>query len=318
MPGPPTFDGSPPPPGVPPPPGSAPPPVVGGLGSVGDWIGQSIRALTAGFGEIFAVIVVISLPAAAVSATLLRSAVQDLVLQRNSQGLFTGIEGFTPAAGWQLGLAVLVSVLAQILVFAAATNHVAAGLAEEPATWSQSLRVGLARAPRLVGVTLFLLGVAFVAIFLTSALSLAVPVAGPLFLLGLIGFFVLMWVRCSLAASHAALAQPGNSARVSVRLTKGLFWALFGRMILLITLVAAMQFVAAILAAPFDWAAGTPQISGTGDIAAPDLLGRNAGAFYAKQVVAGLANSLGFALWASAMLMVRRSTSQPRVDWAPN
>jgi len=282
-------------------------PPSGRLPDVGSWLTDTTRSLVGRFGELFAVLVVVALPVTAISAPLLWSGLQNLVLIRDDQGLFTDVSGMTGADGVKIGVALLVAVVGHLVVFSAATHHVDLVRREEPVSWRESLSEGLKHLPRTGGVLLMIIGLTLVANVITAVVGSLASALGLLLAVALLVFYFVLWVRGALAFTHAALGREGSSLQASFRQTKGFTWPLFGRLILLSTIVVAVQVVSLIVAAPFQWASGDSSPTLDGNVLVADLLGSNPASFLASQLVSGLAGSIGVALWAAAMLVLIRS-----------
>ncbi len=258
----------------------------------------------AGFGELFALLVVISLSATLVSAPLLWNSLRDVELVRDGDGVFSGVEGLSTGQSVQLGFVLVVIVISNVLIFGGATSHLESRRSEHPSSWRESLRMAVQRSPRLIGVTLAFLALTALANMVGILIGAAVPALGLLFSPFLFLFYIQMWVRGGLALTWSSLGRPGGSIRNSVRLTRGLTWALLGRFILLATLVVAMQLLGAIFSAPLQWTSGAQPIDSAGNIRIADVIGTNAASFYGGQVVTGLITGITVAIWASAMLAI--------------
>lgn len=307
-----------PPPPPPPPHPSSPPPPQGPAGrlpttdpvsearlsDIGEWLTETTRSVVVRFGELFALFVVITLPATAISAPLLWGATRDLVIVRNDDGLLADITGFTTNSVVMLVVGVAAGLIAQILVYGSATSHFDVLRSGESQPWHQSLRAGLRRLPRLLGLAL-----AFVVVFLAVNLLGGVVVVvglGPAAPVAIVVGLVIVWVRGGLAPTHAALAGPGSSLLASVRMTHGLTWPLLGRSILLMTLIVTLQLVGAIVSSPLQWAAGTAAPGESGDIRLSEVVGNNPASFLGTQLVSGLVTALSVAVWAAAALSLYR------------
>lgn len=303
----------------PPPPPTGPPPTTGPpspadpppaeshdrrIPTIGEWLTDTTRSLAAAFGDLFAIIVVVSLLTTAITTPLLWSGLRPLVLERDDDGLFTDVSGLTGQRAALLGVTVVVVLIAQLVMFGAATRHIDVVRTGQRPGWAASLRFGVGRAPRLVLVASQFLAIALI---VNVVAVLAGSVAGGLVSGAVVlVLYVVLWVRGTLAATHGALGGEGNDLRASLRLTRGFTWALFGRMILLLTIVLGIQLMASIITSPFQGLAGATQPGTEGDVQLSEVLGSNVAAFSAGQVVSGLAGSLSVALWASANLVLYR------------
>lgn len=310
--GPPTA--GPPPTGPPPPSGPPTTPVDSGptdvvtrrpLLDVGEWLTDTTRSLVHGFGEFFAVLTVVSLVSTGMVVPLLWFGSRSAVLTRADNGAFSSVEGLTTGEAIMVGVGIVVFAIAQVILFSAATVHVDRVRRNEGAGWRESLAVGLRRSPRVVGVVLQVVVLAFVLALVMGVAATLLPgaaiVIGPLSLL----LLALIWVRCAVASTHAVLARPGSSLAASVAFTRGRTWPLLGRHILLITIALGILLISSFIATPFQSLGGAE--AGAGDVVLRDLVGSSVSAFVAVQFINSLASGLVASVWASAMLSIYRS-----------
>lgn len=297
--------GPPPPSGAPgpPPPTAADAIALPRLLDVGDWLTDTTRRLVQGFGDFFAVLTLSSLVAVAVTAPMLWFGGRDAVIRRDEDGFFTSTDGID-TNGILLVLAGIFVILAvQLFLFAAATVHIDHRRRGEPLVWQQTMTLMFVRGPRVVGLVVQALVVGFVILTVGSVLGAAgLGVIAVLLTLAVIAVF---WVRCAVAATHAALDLPGSSLRASYRWTKGLTWPLLGRHILLGTIVIGVLLISSFVAAPFQ-SLGGADAGATGDVIVADLIGSSLPAFLAVQFINAIASGVVAAVWASAMLSIFR------------
>ncbi len=304
---PPPPSGPPPagPPSMPPPP-TGPPPADGAPGRlppVGDLMTGVTRTVVDRFGDLFALLTVVSISASAAATPLLWRSVRGITLERDG-ATFTGVEGATAGDGLAIAAALAITVVANALVFAASTEHARTMGAHQPVPWNRSLVAGARRLAPVI-----LVGVAVVAsMFAVNVVAgivaaLVPPIAAVVVIVGF-GGAVLVWLRCSLAPTHVALGAAGPPIRTSVRITRGLGAALLGRYILLITIIIGLQIIGTFVAAPFQAFSGASDTALEGDLVVSEVIGSNPAAFLASQIVSGLFFSLGVVVWAAATVAI--------------
>lgn len=292
-------------PGPPPPPAAEFQPLL----DIGDWLTDTTRTLTKGFGDFFAVLTVMAIISTVVSAPLLWLSSTDAVLTRDDEGNFTSVEGMTSGQGFMIAGGVIVALMSQVLLFTAATSHIDRTRAGQSPRWQETMSSLVARGPRVLGVVVQVVLGAFVILVvsgLLGGLGLG-PLAGLVALAGI----VLLWVRSAVASTHAALGGPGGSIKHSFAWTKGLTLPLLGRHVLLTTICIGLLFVASILSAPFQSLSGAAA-STEGDLVIRELIGTSVSAFAAVQFINALASGFIAALWASGMLSLYRGVPPER------
>lgn len=271
---------------------------------VGDWLTDTTRSLVHGFGDFFAVLTIMSLISTIISAPLLWISASDVILRRDGSGGFTSVDGLRAQEGALIALSLGVVFTAQLLLFSAATNHVERVRSGEIPRWPETFRLMLARGPRVIGVVMQVVALAFVALILSGLLG-AVGLAAVAGLVA-VGVIVLLWIRSAVACTYAALGVPGGSLAASFAWSKGLTWPLLGRHVLLGTIVLGVLLISSFLAAPFQSLSGAAA-SAEGDVVVQELIGSSFPAFVAVQFINALASGLAAALWASGMLSLYRS-----------
>lgn len=303
----------PPPTGPPPPPPTGSPlpgpPPTAGLGnnssllSVGDWLTDTTRTLVHGFGDFFAVLTVVSLISTALSAPLLWLSSSNAVLVRDGSGTFTSVEGMTTGQGFMVAVGFFVVLTSQLVMFTAATNHIDRVRSGESPRWQETMRAIATRWPRVFGVMVQIIVVAFVILIISGVLGgigLGV-IAAALAVVALL----FVWLRSAIAATHAALNGPGGSLGTSLAWTKGLTWQLLGRHVLLLTIALGVLLISSFIATPFQSLSGAVAPA-EGDLVLRELIGTSVPAFVAVQFINALASGLVAALWASGMLSLYR------------
>jgi hypothetical protein len=229
------------------------------------------------------------------------------VLTRSDNGLYESVDDLTGLQGLMVGSGLGLLIVAQLLLFTAATVHIDRVREGERPRWQDTLRLGLRRAPRVVGV---IIQVVVIALVLATAAGVVVAilpgaavVAGPLSL----GVMAVLWIRCAVAATHAGLGLPSSSVRASLAWSRRRTWPLLGRHVLLLTIVLGILLISSFVAAPFQSLGGAE--AGDGDIVLRDLVGTSVPAFVGNQFVNALASGVVAAVWASAMLSLHRGES---------
>lgn len=160
----------------------------------------------------------------------------------------------------QAALGILVTLFSSLLGLAAVARAAVADLGDRAPTAGNALRGGLARLGRVAGVWLqCLAAIASVPIVMTA---IVVWSAGSyiLFLLFIpmvvaaVVFFIVAFLVMGLAPVTAAVAPKTPSLRYTISLVRGVFWAAFRRLlvIILLALVLAAAIILAILAIPGD------------------------------------------------------------------
>lgn len=276
---------------------------------ISDWLTDTTRTLTKGFGDFFAVLTITALVSTTISAPLLWFSTTDAVLTRDDEGLFTGVEGLSAAQGWMLAAALLVSLVGQILLFAAATGHIDRVRAGDTPRWQDTLAAMLRRGPRVLGVVAQILLLAL-ALLIISGLLGGIGLGGAAVVVALV-LIVVLWIRVAVAATHAALGSPGSSLGHSFAWTKGLTWPLLGRHVLLATICVGVLFIGSIVSAPFQSLSGVTAPT-EGDVMVRELVGSSISAFLAVQFINALVSGLVAALWAAGMLSLYRRVPPER------
>lgn len=272
----------------------------GKLPSIGDWLGSTFNAIGAYGIPALILAVGASFALSLVTFGGLYWAVGDA---RVVQEEFVGEVAPIIVRG---AIVVLVLMLAQGFVWLAINRFMQrAHLQAEPSI-SEALSRALARLPRLVGVTL-LLFFAAAAVFIIFVLLLVVAGeagAGLVVLLVLLMLPVLVYLSVKLSfISAAVVASPTseNAIRASAQVSKGRFWAVLGRVLLLsigVAIVSGMVSGAlGGLGQPIDQNAVNDIIVGSGnnvsvrDFDFRDLL-PSAGSFLIYVIVSSILNGL--------------------------
>lgn len=218
----------------------------GNLPPVGDLLSETFRILGQRVGHLFTLAILLLLLPAVLSWAATYAAFDGVVFE---DGAWTG-----SSPGW-IALAVLSTVVfavAYAAFSAALVRHALAALAGSPEPWSSSAAGGLRRTPRVIGAGLAVWGATLVAVALLVALAALVGPFGVILVLVAIPVgLVFVWTRATLVLVAAAGGpRRTSSIAASWRLTKGRFWAVLARLLLLALLWVALQTGSSIVTGP--------------------------------------------------------------------
>ncbi|MCP4087217.1 MAG: DUF2510 domain-containing protein [Actinomycetia bacterium] len=222
-----------------------------GLRPAGDTIGQSFRLMGAHWRAYGAVLIVAGLPLILVSgvlvAILYNSASEDfndlmtgqVAQETDLETLDLSIDDPGTLALYGIPLALVAMVLNMILN--TALYHQAYWqLTGSPPRPTTSLRLGLSRTPRLIGVALQIILIVLVMSLVLGVLAVVSPVLAVLGFLALIPAAFLGMVVFSLAFVVASIGPPQPSLKTGWELSRGSFWAILGRIILVFLISLAV------------------------------------------------------------------------------
>ena len=283
--------------------------------AVGDLLGETFRVLGQRIGHLFTLAAVIVILPTVAATGLLYSVLHDV---RYQDGQWTGVDAGRVALGI---VAMLATLIPQLVFTAAVSRHAMAALNGNPEPWSRSLGGGLRRAVRVlaanVAVWLPAIVLALVVVVVAGVLTpVLLVVAVPAVLVGL----AVVWVRAGLVGTAAAVAPGGlSSVRTSFALSKGRFWSLFGRFLLLGLLWLAANMAGSFASSPVagfaDPAEDAIKIDDdTGELVRLDfdsLIGDNIGVIGFSLVVSSLVQAGATALTAIGRVSVYRSLAGP-------
>lgn len=145
-------------------------------------------------------------------------------------------------------VALLVVWFASNVAKATVTRLTLADLRGRAPSVSVVVRQALRRVPRLMGVDLQLLVLAIAAVTIVVLAGVAAPVLLILVLPALVAAIMLSTAIISLAYVVASAGPVGGSLRYAVRLVRTRFWAVLGRMLLIILIILAMSLGISLLA----------------------------------------------------------------------
>lgn len=293
-------------------------PAGSSLVQVGDWLSGLFRVAIDRAGHLFTMIVVLLVPTRLLFGMLVWYGLGDAVVTIDED---TGSLGFVnPGAGAGVyGLLVgsfVLSVLAGLLLMVAVARQAVATVEERTEPWSTSMSGAIARLPRTVGVALVPIG-AMLGLFI--AMNISVAIVPPLLLLTLPAWLIgSVWigVRLVLAPFSAALSPPGvASVRQGWSMSRSIFPALFGRIILLGMVGLGMSLVAAIVSTPFTAIGGASSEAAfdltADEIVLGEILGDNPAIYAISQLFGALGNGAALALSAIGLTLVYRNLDGP-------
>jgi hypothetical protein len=279
---------------------------------------EVFRVATGRAGHFFTMIVVLIVPVGLASGLSIWYSIRQAVLITNSS---TGEVSFANPGGSGLAYALAGSTLALLAVASlylavAAIRQAESVLEERVEPWSASMRSGLGRLPRALGVAT-VVGLMVTAGYLVMVVSAVV--APPLVLLTLpawVAGAILLATRFSLGHVAAAVAPPGAGClATSWGLTRKRFWAMLGRMALLLLISVSLSLVTSLAAAPFTAIAGGSGGAGfepgSEEIRFGDILGDNPATFAIGQLFSAIGNGASTVVWAVGLALVYRDLSGP-------
>lgn len=283
------------------------------LQPVAPWMSRVLSIAASRAGHFLPMIVLLIVPTGLLNGIAVWFGLRDAVLTSDSE---TGELGFTnpSASAGTYGLMALslgLSMLAWLLLTLAVARQASAAADGEPEPWSASMLAALQRFPRGLLATAPVLA-AFVAVYLAVIVGSALS-AGLAVLVVFLAIVALPWlvVRLSLAQVGAGLAPPGERVvTTSWQLTRHRFWAVFGRMAILLLITLVLSLLASFVSAPFTALAG----GGAGEIEPGadvvelnDLLGDNPAVFAIGQLFGALGNGASTVVWATGLTLIYRA-----------
>ncbi|MEM8922454.1 MAG: DUF2510 domain-containing protein [Actinomycetota bacterium] len=229
-----------------------------GLGRFGDWIGEMLRTL---IGHIIPVLLILFVvPAVSwIALVLLGNAlVSDLSFDNNSDTL----SGFRGALLIPIAIVAVIAVIGALVAWTAANHHLHRAYVGRPETIGESVGHGFRKLPRVIGWGLLLLiasmivmfAVVFVVVAAIAALADggaigAAVLVGVLLGAGALALFVFLGVRLSLWWPAVASGPRGvNPFSTSWRLTRGRFWPLALRLLVIYFITYLVQSVVGFVA----------------------------------------------------------------------
>ncbi len=292
---------------------------LNGLQPVGEWMSEVFRIVASRAGHLFPMIVLLMVPVGLANGMSLWLSFREAVMTTNSE---TGEVSFSnpggSAANYGLVFAtfILVILATVFLSISVARQALVAVDGEEAEPWSASMLHGLSRLARAIGVVIAVLGALFglyVVMVFTAAISPALLLLT--FPAWVVGSF---WLGTRLSLGHmaAAVAPRGvKSLSTSWELTRGHFWTVFGRMLLLALIGAATSLVAGLISAPFTSLVGGGSDAtfepGAEQLRFGDLLGDNPAVFAIGQLFNALGNGAATVIWAVGLVLMYRNLSGP-------
>lgn len=226
-----------------------------GINDIGDWLGRSFKVT---FQQIGPVAIFIAFQAAffVVAYLLAHTALADVTIFRN--GDWIGVNSGLLALA---GVAAAAGVLASLVTLLATHHNLYGAHVGRPPTIGESFGAGFGRLLRFIGISLLLYIAMYAVIAVAAAVIIGLSVAvgeGGAALIVVVGLLVylamfvfLMWIGIKFAfVTVAAVVVPrGTSAmRSAWNATRGHFWAILGRFLLLGLIVGLMFMVPYLIA----------------------------------------------------------------------
>lgn len=224
----------------------------GKLSDIGGWLSATFNVGFEKFVPSFIVHAIVAIPTSVALISLLVWAIGDLTFIPDNDlsnfedfsdlgGEFVGLEGgrFAIAAG--VGI---VAILAQAVVWMVISRLMQVAHQQREETLGTSVRHSLGRAPHFLGASAMLIAGAFVGLVLIGLVTAASPGFGLLLILASVPLAIFVAVKlCFLTVAAVASPDGRNLIRLSAERSKGRFWAIFGRVLLLVvslTIAGAM------------------------------------------------------------------------------
>ena len=270
-------------------------------------MGETFRLVIDRGGQLLTLVVVLALPTALAAAAALYYGLRDVVLIIDETDNIFEVQGFEATSAVVMAVAVLVNVLASFVLSAAVARHAVFARTDRAERWNESLQGGLRRAPRVLGVTILVALAYVLPVAVLIGISIPMPalllITLPAIIVGTLWF----WVRMTFATTAAAVApRERASMSVSLRLSKGVFGALLGRLCLLVLVVIGAQLASTVITAPLAaWSGNpTPIAAGDTEIRMIDLFGGNAFIFGLQQVIGSLVGGFVACLYGAGMAIL--------------
>ncbi len=287
----------------------------GGLGDIGSWMTEFFGWIGGRLGHLFTLMVVLVLPVSMVAAGTLWWALSPITIVTTVGE--EDLQGFEPSRLAVAGAVALVQFLLTFLFSAAVARQAALASAEEPEPWDATLGYVVRRIPRLAGGNLAVALLAGAVFLVPVMLGLAVGVStggtdglaagfGVFALTGLVALPVALWVvvKLSLATTAAAVGPKGSSmVRASWTLTRGIWWGVFGRLVLLVLLGFAANIALSVFSVPFS---SQQQFDPEAEVLVMGDLFGGAIAFIGLQFVSSIVGSLATAIYGAGLFGLYR------------
>lgn len=289
-----------------------------GLKPVSEWISEVFRIGANRAGHFFTMIVLLIVPTGLFNGAAFWLALRNVVLitdQDTNEISFTN-PGTGGANYALLAASLVLTLLATVWLTVAAVRQTNAKIDEQDEIWSASLLAALRRLPRATGAVVLVSGALIAAyLVLMVGVVLAPLLVLVLFPLWIVGSF-LIGTRFSLAHVTAGLApRSTRSLSTSWRLTKSNFWAVFGRMALLLVVGLSLSLVTGIVAAPFTALAGGSETAtlevGAEELALVDVFGDNPAIFAIGQLFNAIGSGAAAVVWGIGLTLIYRDLQGP-------
>jgi hypothetical protein len=226
-----------------------------GLPAVSDWIRESGRLLRDRGGQVAAAgLAILVLPSIMLTVSLW-NALADVRIDESE------VSGWDSAQALPLVITGIVYVFAWFLFVQACTRQLLAGGVGRAEAWGDSVGAALVTLPRLVGYGLL----AAIGLAVAWVVTVTIAVAAPVLLVVVVPAAVaaVVWVAVKLGflvAAASGAARGTNLLRVSMAVSRGRFWPVAGRLLLVFALGWVAVFALNILTVPLtargDWESG--------------------------------------------------------------
>lgn len=298
-------------------PGVGPTGPAHGLIAPGEWLREAVRIGKVRAGHFFPLVVLLMVPTSLLNGLALWLALRKAVITTDAEAGTISFDNPGGSVGLYIlvGLTSLLVAMASLVLIVASARQAQAELAERPEPWSASLAGTGARLGRALGVgaaLLVILGGLYGAVAASVAFApLLVLLTFPLWLVG----SLLAIVRLSLAPVAAALAPAGTrSLGTSWELTRGRFWPVLGRCLLLVLVGLMLSVFASLVASPFAAIGGEGASNlqpGAERIPLEELLGSNPAVLAIRQLFGALGNGAATVLWGIGLSLLYRNLKGP-------
>lgn len=219
-----------------------------GLGELGSWLSATFTSLISRIGPIVILLFAVPTVGWTILLVLARSQLSGVSYNRGTDELV----GFEPTSLIVLGVAFFAFIPVLIVAWLGANHQMYGSHAKQPQTLARSLSTGLRRLPRTIGwgIVFSLATMAIIAIVVGPLVAGAILI-GPEVLLVLLLIVPLsivasVWIGVKLAFFGTALAvapSGHNPFRASWAISRGRWWAVFGRLLVLWAIIYGVSFI---------------------------------------------------------------------------
>ena len=143
-----------------------------------------------------------------------------------------------------LALALIVGVSILLIYTIAVTRFVDSDLRGRRVTIAEALSQSMGRLLRMIGLAVQIVVFAVVAMFITFAVGASFPPALIILIPALLAAPIVFWPVISIASVVVSVGPSEWSLQYSARLIKGRFWAVLGRLLLILVIAVAIGILA--------------------------------------------------------------------------